>query len=155
IFFITLVLLLAAAGMFRNFFRAADYNAGPGDQYVFDDANASDTEFSSTISMPDDEFSSLPPSSDDIALPASPSAGKKSSAPVNKTAQAALPATSSCEFPSSVGVPSKKIIVNEVAWMGSSSANDEWIELKNISPADVELSGWLVADSAGGIKINF
>jgi len=43
---------------------------------------------------------------------------------------------------------SAEVIINEVAWMGTSnSANDEWIELKNTGSSSVDLSGWiLVAD---------
>jgi len=48
------------------------------------------------------------------------------------------------------------VIFNEIAWMGSNnSANDEWIELKNISTSTVELSGWQILDKAGQIKIVF
>jgi hypothetical protein len=37
------------------------------------------------------------------------------------------------------GVP----VINEVAWAGSAaSASDEWIELHNPDPVDVDLSGW-------------
>ena len=40
--------------------------------------------------------------------------------------------------------------------MGSvSSSADEWIELKNILPAAVEISGWQLRDKAGQIKFTF
>jgi len=49
-----------------------------------------------------------------------------------------------------------KIIINEVAWMGTkNSANDEWIELKNISNKPVNLSGWQLSDKGEQIKIIF
>jgi hypothetical protein len=60
--------------------------------------------------------------------------------------------------------PSGKIIVNEVAWMGSpllagesasAASNREWIEIKNRSADTLNLSGWQVTDSAGNIKIIF
>ena len=53
----------------------------------------------------------------------------------------------------------EKIIINEVAWMGGSSdfgltSTDEWIELKNISGGEVDVSGWQLIDKAEQIKIN-
>jgi hypothetical protein len=59
---------------------------------------------------------------------------------------------------------SKKIIINEVAWMGSPPAhgetaskasNREWIELKNISTSDIDLSHWQLVGASGSIKIFF
>ena len=48
------------------------------------------------------------------------------------------------------------IIINEVAWMGTiNSANDEWIELKNISGSEINLSGWQLIDQGEQIKITF
>ena len=69
----------------------------------------------------------------------------------------------SCTISSSLNV-SRKIILNEIAWMGSlpvsgetslAVTNREWIELKNISGGIIDLSGWQVADSAGNLKIIF
>ncbi len=38
------------------------------------------------------------------------------------------------------------VIINEIAWAGSSIAsNDEWIELKNASEADVDLAEWQIS----------
>ncbi len=49
-----------------------------------------------------------------------------------------------------------KIIINEVAWMGSvDSSNKEWIELKNISSEEINLSGWQLLDKENHIKIVF
>lgn len=49
-----------------------------------------------------------------------------------------------------------KIIINEVAWMGSSiSSSDEWIEIKNISDNSVNLEGWQILDKGKQIKIYF
>jgi len=50
----------------------------------------------------------------------------------------------------------QKVIINEVAWMGTShSANDEWIELKNISGNEIDLTNWQLIDLKGDIKIIF
>ncbi len=60
--------------------------------------------------------------------------------------------------------PSHKVILNEVAWMGSvplgdetalKASNREWIELKNISGGGVDLTGWQILDTAGNLKIIF
>lgn len=49
-----------------------------------------------------------------------------------------------------------KIIFNEVAWMGTlESANDEWIELKNLSNSPISLSDWQIFDKEKQIKIIF
>lgn len=47
-----------------------------------------------------------------------------------------------------------KIVFDEIAWMGGiSSANDEWIELKNISEEVIDLTGWQILDKDDQIKI--
>lgn len=49
-----------------------------------------------------------------------------------------------------------RVIINEIAWMGSfSSANDEWIELKNISNNEINLTSWQILDKDSQIKIIF
>lgn len=46
------------------------------------------------------------------------------------------------------------VIINEVAWMGTSQGSaNEWIELKNISSFDVDLSGWAITDKDSQISI--
>ena len=65
-----------------------------------------------------------------------------------------------CQVNGSPYALQSKIIFNEIAWMGNaSSSNNEWIELKNISSDEVNLSSWQILDKAGiegkssGIKI--
>ena len=49
-----------------------------------------------------------------------------------------------------------KIIFNEIAWMGTTkSANDEWIELKNVSGKEINLNGWQILNKDQKIKIVF
>ncbi|MDP3052530.1 MAG: lamin tail domain-containing protein [bacterium] len=61
-----------------------------------------------------------------------------------------------CSFATSQSPSRQKIIINEVAWMGTAnSANDEWIELKNISGAELNLSGHQLIDQGEQIKITF
>jgi hypothetical protein len=49
-----------------------------------------------------------------------------------------------------------KVIFNEISWMGNiNSANDEWIELKNISSEDINLSSWQILDKEEQIKVIF
>lgn len=46
------------------------------------------------------------------------------------------------------------IVVNEIAWMGTaSSANDEWIELKNTDSEAVDVTGWSLAAADGTPEI--
>jgi len=55
----------------------------------------------------------------------------------------------------------KRVVINEVAWMGSDCpnrrecSNNEWIELKNISPIEVDVSGWWLIDQREQIKVVF
>lgn len=66
------------------------------------------------------------------------------------------PAIKQCSFATYQSPSHQKIIINEVAWMGTTnSANDEWIELKNISQANVDISGWQLLDKDEQIKIIF
>ncbi len=49
-----------------------------------------------------------------------------------------------------------KVIFNEIAWMGTeNSANDEWIELRNISGQELDLTEWQILDKDNQIKIIF
>lgn len=92
--------------------------------------------------------------------------------PVTSTTQGSAPSSNLaqnnpqtlCAFPSVPSSPSRKIIVNEIAWMGSPSStgrsataasDDEWIELKNISSDDVALAGWSIVSGSSAIKIIF
>ena len=48
------------------------------------------------------------------------------------------------------------LIISEVAWMGDkSSANNEWLELQNISEKDADLSGFELLNENGSVKIRF
>lgn len=61
-----------------------------------------------------------------------------------------------CNFVTSQLPSRSKVIINEVAWMGGiSSANDEWIELKNISGSPLDISDYQLLDKAEQIKIVF
>ena len=49
-----------------------------------------------------------------------------------------------------------RVIINEIAWMGTViSSDDEWIELKNISANEINLTGWQLLDKDKQIKIVF
>jgi len=48
------------------------------------------------------------------------------------------------------------VILNEIAWMGTTnSANDEWIELKNITSNQISLENWQLLDKDNQIKVIF
>jgi len=55
----------------------------------------------------------------------------------------------------------KQIVINEVAWMGSDCPNrrectsNEWIELKNVSSSEIDISGWWIIDQGEQIKVVF
>jgi lamin tail-like protein/Big-like domain-containing protein len=46
--------------------------------------------------------------------------------------------------PAGTTVPSLRVLINEVAWAGTSSSttDDEWIELYNPGPSPIDISGW-------------
>ncbi len=66
-----------------------------------------------------------------------------------------------CSFPT-VTNSSRRIILNEIAWMGTPLKNGEtdvkpsereWIELKNTASTSVDVSGWKLLDSAKNISV--
>ncbi|MBI4085143.1 MAG: lamin tail domain-containing protein [Candidatus Liptonbacteria bacterium] len=60
---------------------------------------------------------------------------------------------SACDFSKS-GNSSRKVILNEINWVGSdTSAGDEWIELKNNSGSEIDLAGWQILSGDGDMKI--
>ncbi|MEX2054532.1 MAG: lamin tail domain-containing protein [Candidatus Colwellbacteria bacterium] len=64
-----------------------------------------------------------------------------------------------CEW-EQVGEVSREMLINEVAWMGGLDSQglthaDEWIELKNISDEELDISHWQVLDIGGDIHIVF
>lgn len=47
------------------------------------------------------------------------------------------------------------VIINEVMWMGSDGeTSDEWIELKNMTNKDINLSNWNIKQGGTGIGVN-
>ena len=56
--------------------------------------------------------------------------------------------------PLTVAAASPSIIINELAWMGTTeSANDEWLELYNPNDAEIDLTGWRLEALDGSPKI--
>jgi len=61
-----------------------------------------------------------------------------------------------CEKEDSVLPVRDKIIINEIAWMGTEdNSADEWIELKNISGQEINLERWQLVNQEEKIKIVF
>jgi len=61
-----------------------------------------------------------------------------------------------CEVTTGIQPLRNKLIINEIAWMGTiNSANDEWIELKNISGNSINLNNWQILDKDRQIEIIF
>ncbi len=49
----------------------------------------------------------------------------------------------------------QEVVINEVAWMGSSlSTADEWIELRNMSADPIDLTGWEISWDGGLISLS-
>lgn len=47
-----------------------------------------------------------------------------------------------------------KVVINEIAWMGTTTSSyDEWIELKNLSEKEIDLSGWSLEISDRRIEL--
>jgi len=66
-----------------------------------------------------------------------------------------VPTAKQCSFSTTQSPSHQGIIINEIAWMGATDdANNEWIELKNISGAAINISNWQLIDKGEQIKIN-
>ncbi|MBI4059644.1 lamin tail domain-containing protein, partial [Candidatus Giovannonibacteria bacterium] len=98
---------------------------------------------------------------EDQKLPESaPSVSRASTSLATSTSQSvfrdnAAPAPD-CDF-ASAAAPTHQVVFNEIAWMGSplrsgetatAASNNEWMELKNVSQANVDLSGWQILDES-------
>ncbi len=71
-----------------------------------------------------------------------------------KTTTTTIPLTSFCSFNTTQSPLRNKVIFNEIAWMGTvASSDNEWIELKNISNQEIDISGWQILDKEAQIKI--
>lgn len=85
---------------------------------------------------------------------------KKVTTSLSQTSVDLKDASQLCHFETNE-YPSRQVILNEIAWKGSPpydksnnfASDDEWIELKNISPNSVDLTGWQILSSDGKIKI--
>lgn len=59
-----------------------------------------------------------------------------------------------CPLDTNQSSQSPAVVFNEIVWMGSTnSANDEWIELKNVSTSDIYLLNWQILNQSQQIKI--
>lgn len=59
-----------------------------------------------------------------------------------------------CSFDNSGSASRKEIIFNEINWAGSKdNSNAEWIELKNISGAELDISGYEIIDLKEQIRV--
>jgi hypothetical protein len=64
-----------------------------------------------------------------------------------------MPSPSGGPVPSFTPFPARAVIINEVAWAGTSaSPHDEWIELYNTTAQRIQLQGWTLCDG-GDINI--
>ena len=129
------------------------------------DANVTTTEISADYLMP-----ASATSLDDVAITdpivvADDSAESSSTESGGDVASSSLTKPSVCSFSNIVtSTMVQRVILNEIAWMGSSSttdetttkaANQEWIELKNITQMPISLANWQVANASGTVDITF
>jgi len=50
--------------------------------------------------------------------------------------------------------PKREVIFNEIAWMGTEESSfGEWVELRNISDKEIDLTGWQLQNQKGKIKV--
>ncbi len=85
--------------------------------------------------------------------PKAASVKSKSSTTAAKKVTVKTAPPKACAYAKSVTPTRGPVIVNEVAWMGgTSSASDEWIELKNISDVPAVIGGWQVISKKGSIS---
>ncbi len=83
-------------------------------------------------------------------------ASQRSISLTDNTAGAAAPAAKDCPFETSEAPTHEKVIFNEIAWMGNKeSANNEWIELKNISSDVIDIAGWNLVNKNEKIRVIF
>jgi len=62
--------------------------------------------------------------------------------------------TGSQAGPVKVQMPALSVCINEVAWSGSdASAYDEWIELRNLTSSDIDLTGWYIKNANDSVMI--
>lgn len=61
-----------------------------------------------------------------------------------------------CGFDSVEKPARTSVVFNEIAWMGTKDAYaDEWIEIKNRSDRDIDISHWKIIDRGGDISFSF
>ena len=73
-----------------------------------------------------------------------------------KTTETTAPSYTACSFATAMAPSHTLVIINEVAWMGSTeSASNEWIELYNPTTQTIDMSGWTLADKDEQISVVF
>jgi hypothetical protein len=61
-----------------------------------------------------------------------------------------------CTFGSSSGVLNDRVLLSEIAWMGTvANAQNEWIELANASDGTADISGWQLVDRDDQVHVTF
>jgi hypothetical protein len=74
----------------------------------------------------------------------------------SSTSAASAALIKNCPFETAETPEHGPVIINEIAWMGTKdSANDEWIELKNISGSTASMAGWELVNQNEKIKVVF
>jgi hypothetical protein len=88
------------------------------------------------------------PTPSSTATPTATSTPAPSSTATPTATSTRTPTSTATPTPPLAPYPPHIILINEVAWAGTlASANDEWIELFNTSPLDIDLAGWILTDN--------
>lgn len=57
-------------------------------------------------------------------------------------------------LPGRTGPTPPAVVINELMWMGTSASSaDEWVELRNLTDASVDLSGWMLTRKSSGSEV--
>lgn len=124
----------------------ADGNPINGTPKALNAASRSPTPTSTVSTTPTMGASSTP-------TPASPTA-TVTHTPTTTHTPSGTPTTAATPTATPTSVPMRSLIINEVAWMGTSaSPQDEWIELRNTTSHAIDLDGWRLQSGDGSPDI--
>jgi len=121
------------------------------DLSIIGNSGSNNSSNSSNVKKSDSQKTTIDENSDKNSTSSVVEKNSDSQTGTNLTSQAAA----NCFFNTSQTPSRNKVLINEVAWMGSTvSVNDEWIELRNISNQNIDLSNWQIINKGRQIEIN-
>lgn len=121
-----------------------------------DETTTPPTHDTATSTLPPPSLTPTPSPSDTAPTPTAdtPTFTDTPSPPPTAATETPSSTTTLTQPPPSTPYPPGSILINEVAWAGTLAyAVDEWIELRNNSPIDIDLSGWVLTDD-NDLRVN-